>query len=248
MPRLPFIHAHSRLQEQVSAYVDGELAGRERDRVRDHLRTCAECAALARSLAGTKQLLAAMPAVEAPRSFRLTQTMVGAPARARPAPGRSVVPLRVAQMATAVAVMALGIVVVVDLGDQGSSGGQLAASTAGGAAEGAGAATSKGVAADSAQPTAPTVRPFNSGGVESQGVASPVPAARSTEAAPQAPSQSGDSFSQDSMAPVNRVEAPPKANNDARYRWAEGALGAVAIFAAGAMGMLWRTRKRHFDE
>jgi hypothetical protein len=248
MPRLPFFRAHSRLQEQVSAYVDNELGGREQARVRDHLEACAECTALAGSFAGTKQLLAALPAVEPPRSFRLTPAIMAAPARSRPVPARSRLPLRVAQMATAVAVMALAIVVVVDLGDSGSSGSQTAAPASAGGAESAGSLASKGAPADAAAPTVATVRPFNSGGVEGQGVTSPPPAARGTAAPAQAPYESRDGATEGAPKPQSQVAAPSTSNDSAPYRWAEAALGASTIVAAAAMAALWRSRRRHSDD
>jgi len=250
MPRLPFIHAHRRLQERVSAYVDNELGEREQARVRDHLDACAECAALVRGFAGTKQLLAAMPAVEPPRSFRLTPAMVAAPALSRPAPGRSQLPLRVAQMATAVAVMALAIVVAVDLGDTGSSGGQTAAPASAGGAEGGAALTNKGAASDAAAaPTVATVRPFNGGGVEGQGVTSPVPPGTGATVAPaQAPYESRNGLPQEAPKTFGAAPAPVAGDDGAPYRWAEAALGAMAVVAAGATTLLWRSRRRHSDD
>jgi hypothetical protein len=58
-------------EEQLSAYVDGELDARARRRVEAHLAGCDACSALLAELQVTKSMLAALPRQEPRRSFRL---------------------------------------------------------------------------------------------------------------------------------------------------------------------------------
>jgi anti-sigma factor RsiW len=58
-------------EEQLSAYVDGELDARARATVQSHLTECEACSALVDELRQTKSMLAALPRQESPRSFAL---------------------------------------------------------------------------------------------------------------------------------------------------------------------------------
>ena len=62
--------------EQLSAYIDNALDAGERERVRAHIETCAECRTEHRELQATKQMLLSMPVARPPRAFTLTQEMV----------------------------------------------------------------------------------------------------------------------------------------------------------------------------
>src|SRR3954469_25467019 len=71
------------VRDQLSAYIDYELSDAEREQVREHLRRCPDCENELATLKATKQVLADMPLMTAPRSFVLTPAMVG---REAPAP------------------------------------------------------------------------------------------------------------------------------------------------------------------
>jgi hypothetical protein len=71
-------------EEQLSAYVDGELQSRARSAVEAHLATCEACSALVDELRQTKSMLAALPPPIVPRSFALGPEY----ARARREPAR----------------------------------------------------------------------------------------------------------------------------------------------------------------
>jgi len=142
MPRV--FHRHARWVQLADAYIDGELAPGELARFEKHLAGCDRCQAAVDAARSTKTLLAAAPPLAAPRSFALTPQMVGgavnAPTRVRP------VALRLAQAATALAVVAFATVVTLDVTSGGGSSGPqpLAASEQ---------ATGGKVATDSLAPT-----------------------------------------------------------------------------------------------
>jgi len=78
-----FQNEHEYAQDNLSAYLDGELDAREKDRIEKHLRECAICQ---RELAGLRQtvaLLRLVPEVPLPRSFLVPL------AEARPQPARA---------------------------------------------------------------------------------------------------------------------------------------------------------------
>jgi hypothetical protein len=58
-------------EEQLSAYVDGELDSRARRFVQAHLATCGACSALVDELRQTKSMVASLPRPVAPRAFVL---------------------------------------------------------------------------------------------------------------------------------------------------------------------------------
>jgi|GEM_PF-2888202 len=119
---------HERLRLQLNDYIADALDERERRSIERHLETCAECRVEAEELRELRAALRAMPEVPAPRSFRLTPEMVGAP-RA-PVPIRPRQPAwipRFAQIAAAVATVGFGAVLAIDVfGGSGSEESALA--------------------------------------------------------------------------------------------------------------------------
>jgi len=73
---------HQRVEEMLSAYIDGELTPEERARVERHLAQCEACARNLRTLRQTVGLLRELPTVPVPRSFVLRPA--ARPVRARP--------------------------------------------------------------------------------------------------------------------------------------------------------------------
>jgi len=98
---------HELCQEDLSAYLDGELKPRQRAVVEKHLKTCAQCRADLESLRHTVALLRMVPTVRLPRSFLLPAAET---ARQRPVQrqGFGYATLR---LATAVATVLLVLVV-----------------------------------------------------------------------------------------------------------------------------------------
>jgi anti-sigma factor RsiW len=113
---------HRYVSDRLSAYVDGELADRERGRVETHLGGCEDCRADLRALRWTKRLLQQAPQVKIPRSFVIREADVTArrPARRR-------VSLFATQWATAVVALLLIVAVGGDLLSRGLWYGQSAA-------------------------------------------------------------------------------------------------------------------------
>ncbi|MFQ5813971.1 MAG: zf-HC2 domain-containing protein, partial [Anaerolineae bacterium] len=64
-----FKSEHQRVEEMLSAYLDGELSPKEQARVEKHLAQCADCAQNLRTLRQTVALLGELSPVAVPRSF-----------------------------------------------------------------------------------------------------------------------------------------------------------------------------------
>ena len=65
---------HRFCQENLSAYLDGELAARDQERVRLHLQQCEACRWDLQTLQRTVDLLRRLPQVRAPRSFQIPRS------------------------------------------------------------------------------------------------------------------------------------------------------------------------------
>src|SRR5581483_11689564 len=91
---------HTRLREQISAYIDDELSPAERFEVEHHLESCPECRAQLDDLQTIARATSALPELPAPRSFILGSDMAGArglatealPTEVMPRPSRGRVP------------------------------------------------------------------------------------------------------------------------------------------------------------
>jgi anti-sigma factor RsiW len=254
-----FLRPHAHWREQLDAYADGELGAAETSRFEAHLPGCPDCGARLEQTRALKSMLAEVPQVPAPRSFRLTPGMVAAPVRPappRPAPGA----FRVARFATAFAIVALVAVVVVDLGR--SSTGNSSNSAASAPREsaddravplqGAGAASAATAAGSPvAAAASPAFVPPGTGGVSATGFATPtlVTAAPDKFASP--PAVAGDAISDNAAKSVGGASAPgPLAQRSAEsheerdLRTIELALAAVAgVGAIGTLGLYLRRRR-----
>lgn len=73
-------------RERLSAYLDGELTAEGAHALEAHLPTCPDCQATLASLRSVHTLLAAMPQIRAPRSFRLPVAAPAATLRPAAAP------------------------------------------------------------------------------------------------------------------------------------------------------------------
>ena len=102
---------HEWAGETLSAYIDGELAGRERAQVEQHLKECQACAENLRTLRQTLALLKELPVIPAPRSFAVRPGV----ARPRPAPAPSAWGYGLLKGATAIAALLLVLLIGGDL-------------------------------------------------------------------------------------------------------------------------------------
>lgn len=66
---------HRFTQKNLSAYLDGQLTGREKERVERHLTECTRCQKDLATLRSTVELLHAVPSVPLPRSFTLPSSV-----------------------------------------------------------------------------------------------------------------------------------------------------------------------------
>ena len=79
----PFLSPHRRWRRLLEKSESGSLSGRELEWFEEHRRTCERCAREAAELALVRELLAELPEVEPPRSFRLGGAVVAAPSAPR---------------------------------------------------------------------------------------------------------------------------------------------------------------------
>lgn len=106
-----FQRTHRPGAEQLSAYLDGRLDVAAAARIEAHVTACDACRNRLAELRATRDVLRSLPETEPPRSFRLRQSDVEAPLRARPAPPM----VRAMPMLGAAAVVVFVAVVGVDL-------------------------------------------------------------------------------------------------------------------------------------
>ncbi len=162
-------------EEQLSAYVDGELNAHARRVVEAHLAGCEECSALAEELRQTKSLLAALPRQATSRSFVLGQEYA---VQRRAAPRRA--SFTFAPVAALTVLVALLFVDTVDFSSMSSSSDDAggAATSGAPAAERQAESADKGAADAGAQtfegPLAPqgTQTPFSAAGASTDSAAS----------------------------------------------------------------------------
>ncbi len=189
------LRRHRPDNEALSALLDGQLDGRKLDAVQSHVASCEPCRERLAALRRTRDALRAMPAVDAPRSFRLRAADVAAPAPVRRAP----VAMRAMPMLGAAAALVFIVVLEADLSRGGSSstfssGTGLQAMAApsrsaetapsgavGEIAADSGAATTDNAPRSSSNPTEPPANGFDSSG----GAGSP-PAPAGAPATPEA--------------------------------------------------------------
>jgi len=98
--------------EALSVYADGRLDVRPAAALEAHLASCGVCRGRLEELRAVRSALGALPAAEAPRSFRLRQADV----EAAPAPAAAPVPwMRALPALSAVALVVFAVLVSVDL-------------------------------------------------------------------------------------------------------------------------------------
>jgi hypothetical protein len=147
---------HAVSEEELTAYVDGQLDAVGAARLEAHSATCEECATAIAELRALKSVLSALPAVSPSRSFVLTLAMAGDPGQSRPrAAGSSSRFAFAPALAMAVLVLLFAIDFTVIGGGRDESGGTFLASDSRSAADGESA---KGAPAAEQPDMAPAAR------------------------------------------------------------------------------------------
>lgn len=100
--------SHRFCQENLSAFIDGQLPTRDRERVRQHLEQCEDCRWHLRTMESTIRGVRSLPRLKAPRSFHIPHSV---PAPSLPIWMRPWV-YGALQMATAAVAVALVVAVV----------------------------------------------------------------------------------------------------------------------------------------
>lgn len=228
---------HPVSDEELSAYIDGQLAPAARTRLEAHIETCAGCQDALAELRSLQGALSALPQAQAPRSFALrevdvdlheTASQVGMFSRATPLLSG------VAMVAAVVFVVLVGV----DLSGPGSGG-------RGDDESGAGFATSADLEAAPAPGTIAVADELDGDDarMDEQGFVE----GDSDEAEPEAPQALPADGSPD--LPATSFEPPPAtdivAEDDDRtlLRAAEAAAAAVVLVAGGSL-LLARWRRR----
>ncbi len=241
---------HPIRDEELNAYIDGELDAAARARVEAHIDSCSVCQDVVGELRAVSQALQALPHVQAPRSFALRQADVES-TPGQPFPGRAqqagwlagATPL-LGGVAT-VAVLVFFVLVGVDVSDR----------SAGSDANMSAALIEQDSALD-----AEIQDGFYGSGDSERDVAAPLPSAEDgAEPSKEAPlpATGGDVPTDDlsNNGDVVRDEDPsdggtlaslnqdPGGDDSSRIRMAEAATAAVALAAGGSLALVWWRRR-----
>ncbi len=218
---------HRRLRDQLSAYIDGALDPPAAGRLEAHLRECEGCRTELEQLRSTVAALRELPEAQVPRSFALSPERAAVP---RPA-----APLAFgARIAAAGVAVALAAVLVVDIGDLGRD----------------------GATEEVSAPQTTAEREADEGGMEASGAAgAAAPEPYGTPAVPEAAAEdAGAVFMNDTAAGEtpsagpDEAKAPADAPSDGgvdALTAAEIALvAALAVLVAGSLALALAGRKR----
>jgi hypothetical protein len=166
-----FTGKHQPDRDALSAYLDGQLESNRAAALGAHIASCDACRAELDAIRGLRDALRAIPAAEAPRSFRLHPSQAGVQKRALPAPPPMLMRAMPALTAAALVVFAITGWISLSGDTDGGDSGALArfenGDIAGDGSEYQAASPSGGTAfdnaGDSAEPPAPgALRPNDS--------------------------------------------------------------------------------------
>ena len=233
---------HPLRDEELSAYVDGQLDAAARARVDAHLETCDACRDGLAELRGLRQALSELPHVPAPRSFALREADISPPEVSRVGGFLSTSPAMLSGL-TAAALLAFVVLVGVDLSSVGSGGGDDSAAREFGATSTADL--------EAAAPVAPTVgESFAEAGVSEEPADGPAEDPDGAIALPETdgPPAAGDDAQAppvDEAEPVPSEAAPAAVADEggSALRIAEAATAALALVAGGSLLLVWWRRR-----
>ena len=233
--------------EELNAYIDGELDDAARSRVEAHLESCAACREAVDELRMVSRALQALPHAQAPRSFALREADVE-PMPARQA-GRLAGATPLLGGVATVAFLAFFVLVGVDVADRSS----------GGDASDSGMGTSAAITEQDTALGAETLEGQFESGDSERGVADALPPADDGAAPPDAPlaATGGDIPNDDSPnkgdvigdedgaddSTLELLDPEPGGDDSSRLRIAEAATAAVAIAAGGSLALVWWRRR-----
>lgn len=270
------LRRHRPDNESLSALLDGRLEGAAIERTQAHLSSCEACRARLDGLRQTRDALHALPAAEAPRSFRLRAADVQAPAPARRTPAA----VRAMPVLAAAAALVFAVVLEADLARGGSSTGtaggtavqalsagpRATASAGGGIGEigpassdnASPAAPGAAAAAAASAPNAGATTPETYAGAAGTALATPpgeqsAPESNPAAAAPAVPATSqppeakaATQAAPNSAAPAPASESGSSSRSDVTYHVVEALAAAIAL-AAAAGTIVWRVRNRKVE-
>ncbi|MCH8949961.1 MAG: zf-HC2 domain-containing protein [Chloroflexi bacterium] len=235
--------------EELNAYIDGELDAAARSRVEAHIESCAACRESVAELRTVSQALQSLAGAQTPRSFALREADVEPfPGRARQAGWLAGATPLLGGVA-AVAFLAFFVLVGVDVTDRSadSDAGDSQASTYA-------AITEQGTALD-----AEMLEGLPEADDETRAAESSLPPAEDGAAPPEAPlaatgnaapnndlsnngAVAGDEDTADDSVP-GLLNLEPGGDDSSRLRIAEAATAAVAIVAGGSLALVWWRRR-----
>ena len=233
--------------EELNAYIDGELDDAVRSRVEAHVESCAACREAVDELRTVSQALQALPRAQAPRSFALREADV------EPMPARQAGWLAGATPllggVVTVAFLAFFVLVGVDVAGRPADRDASSADSA---------FSSELTEQDTAYRAETLESQFESGDSE-RDAANALPPADDGAAPPKAPLPAGGDDIPDVESPSNGDvvsdedgaddstltirESEPGDDDSSRIRVAEAATAAVAIAAGGSLALIWWRRR-----
>lgn len=228
--------------EDLSAYVDGQLEAAARARLEAHIDACAACREALGELRALRRALRELPRAAAPRSFALREADVRPPEAPRPAGALVRAPALLGGVAM-VAFVAFGVLVGVDALTEPS------ARDAGDAAQGRLLGYTE-LAEEQVTEMAPPTADERRNALSADGelvMEGEVPVEEEDE--PGLPASGPVTEAPPSASPSPMPTAAPRAGAEAdddartRLRAAEAATAAVALVAGGSLALVWWRRR-----
>lgn len=232
-----FSRRHPVRDDELNAYVDGELASDVRARVEAHVENCATCGETVAALRSLRGALSALPAARRQRSFVVREADVQAAAPRRATGLVAAMPLLSGVMVASLAVFA--VLVGVDAGAGGSNGSRSVSTLEQYNPDAQELAAADRNSTDDAPGAVATV-PLPATG--------PLPNGVTDGEEPPAEATDGGGFSAESAAQDTAVEksaatVDEPGDSDTGLRAAEAGTAAVALAAGGSLAFVWWRRR-----